>query len=406
MNPLTVETQQFIEQHADADIRQLALKASRYPTVDMPEAIRQIAGRKTARDKLPEWFEVKEIRYPSHLAMEQCSSEVTARYKARLMPTGSNKGNLIDMSGGLGVDFCYMAKRAKQATYIERQDELCELARHNFPLLGCPNAQIVSGDSIAFLRETERYDYLFIDPARRNKQGGKTIAICDCEPDVSLLEPLLLEKASWVMVKLSPMLDWKRALTKLAHVHEVHIVAVAGECKELLLIMTAEARSDEAEICPVNLPACFRGEEIEGCRFTQEEESNATCEYTNQPEVFLYEPHAAILKAGAFRTIAQRYGVKKLHPNSHLYTAETYIKEFPGRRFHIEAWGGFSKRETKELRERLPKANLTIRNFPSTVDELRKRLKINDGGDDYLFATTLGNGEKIWIHGKRVTNYE
>lgn len=399
---MTQDTRQFIETHADADVKLLALQASRYPQVDMKEAIQQIWGRRIARTKLPRWWRQTDMLYPSHLPLEQCSSEATASYKARLIPETLENGSLLDMSGGFGVDFCLLAERFGQITYVEQRQELCVLANHNFPLLGCGRAAIHCGDSVDFLQHAGRFDCLFIDPARRDKTGGKTVAIKDCEPDISRLAPLLLEKASFVMVKLSPMLDIKSALLQLPHVREVHVVAVAGECKELLLLMEAGADSRCARFCCVDLPADYAGEEPAVFRFTESEEGTCNCAYASVPELYLYEPHAALLKAGAFRSVAERFEVKKLHPNSHLYTSEQLVGDFPGRSFRIVTWGHFSKYEVKELQRQISKANVTVRNFPATVVELRRRLKLAEGGDDYLFATTLADGKKIWIQAKRV----
>lgn len=394
MKELRPETRDFILQHADEDIHQLALQSSRFPQVEMTEAICQIAARQTARTKLPSWWKHTEIRYPKHLSMEQCSSEITARYKAGLIPQYIIGGSMTDLSGGLGVDFYHLAKQMNQATYVEKQAELCELAQYNFPLLGLGNAEVIQADSTAYLATLSRQDLLFIDPARRDNTGKKVVAISDCEPDIAAIQQLLLAKSTWVMVKLSPMLDITQTLNLLPHTQEVHVVAVNGECKELLLLLTSEADSNRALIHCVNLSADEQAPLPETFKFTADEEAASVCEYANAPEAYLYEPHAAILKGGAYRIVAQRYGLKKLHPNSHLYTASHCVSNFPGRTFTVSSYGGFSKKELKELPK---KANVSIRNFPSKVEDLKKKLKIIDGGEEYLFATTLHNGEKKWI---------
>lgn len=394
MKELKPETRDFILRHADDDIRQLALQGSRFPQVEMTEALNQIAARQTARIKLPAWWKHADIRFPKHLSMEQCSSEMTARYKANIVPEEIVDGRLADLSGGLGVDFYHLAMRMSEATYVEKQDELCELARHNFPLLGLKNARIIQGDSTELLSTLASQDLLFIDPARRDCTGKKVFAISDCEPDIAAIQQLLLAKSKWVMVKLSPMLDIAQTLSLLPHTQEVHIVAVNGECKELLLLLTSEADSDQAIVHCINLPANENEPFPDAFKFTINEEANAICSYANEPDTYLYEPDASILKGGAYRIVAQRYGLKKLHPNSHLYTTSHLVKEFPGRTFTVCSYGGFSK---KELRELPSKANVSIRNFPAKVEELKKKLKITDGGDDFLFATTFYNGEKKWI---------
>lgn len=398
MKELSAETSQFIEQHANEDVRQLALQAARYPQVDISEAVTQIAGRQTARVKLPTWWAIKRIRYPRHLSMEQCSSEVTARYKAGLITPNLYEGGFTDLSGGFGVDFCCMAANFKQAVYVEQQTELCKLTAHNLPLLGLTHAKVKNSDSIEYLHAIPAQKVIFIDPARRNNQGGKTVAITDCEPDVKALHNLLLEKAERIIVKLSPMLDIAQALTDIPTVKEIHIVAVNNECKELLLVLESGGVSSQAEIYCVNLSANPTASIPEAFCFTADEEAKSECFFTSEVKCYLYEPNVALLKAGAFRTIASRYGLIKLHPNSHLYTSDKLIESFPGRSFEVLSHGGFSKKEIKSLTTNITKANLTVRNFPSSVAELRKRLKLAEGGENYLFATTLSNGNKVWLN--------
>lgn len=394
---ISPETEAFIEEHAGDNVQTLALRAARFPKVNMATAIIQIAARQTARTKLPTWWKTTGIRYPSHLAMEQCSSEVTARYKAALIPEELKSGSFTDLSGGFGVDFACMAQGFDEATYVERQEELCSLAEHNLPLLGLPHAQVVNADSTKILESLPQQSVIFADPARRDLKGRKTVLISDCDPDISRLHELLMAKARRVIVKLSPMLDISLALEQLPTIREVHVVAVGGECKELLLVMEPEARSAEARIVCANLPTSIPTVWPTPFSFTKQQEEEADYQLATGVKAYLYEPNSVLLKAGAFRMVAAHYGVEKLHPNSHLYTSDQLIKDFPGRVFEVITHGGFGKREVKNLLESVKKANLTVRNFPNSVADLRKRLKLAEGGDDYLFATTLGEGEKVWI---------
>ena len=407
------ETRQFILAHRQEDVRTLALQAGRYPQVDMTDALTQIAGWQMACEKLPAWAAIEGIRYPRHLSMEQCSSQMTARYKADIVRRTLQKADgtenkkkaqsLVDLTGGFGIDCAFMTECFTQATYVERQEELCRLAEHNFSLLGLHHIDIRHTDAVEHLQAMKPVQWIFIDPARRNEHGGKTVAIADCEPDVCLLEEQLLNKADHIMVKLSPMLDLTSSLHQLRHVQEAHIVAVNNECKELLLILGhTETVPDNIPIHCINLTATSRQE----FTFTRQQEQNSSvCCHADKTEAlqsiapgrFLYEPNAAILKGGAFRHLSYIYKVEKLHPNSHLYTSEQFIETFPGRSFRITAHCGFSKQEIKAMLGTERKANLTVRNFPTGVTQLRKQLKLAEGGENYLFATTLGSEEKVLI---------
>lgn len=388
------ETLRFIKEHQQDDVRQLALQARKHLLVDMPAVIVQIAGRQIAAEKIPSWQAVEGILYPRHLSLEQCSSELTARYKATLA-TGES---MTDLTGGFGIDCAFLATGFGQATYVERQTELCEIASHNFPLLGLNHITVCNEDGVKHLQEMAPVDCIFIDPARRNEHGGKTVAIADCEPDVATLEEQLLSKAKKVIVKLSPMLDLTLALKDMKQVAEAHIISVNNECKELLLVLKKEA-SCRNIIC-INIT----NKETERFIFTREEEQTAECHYTDTTGRYLYEPNASILKAGAFRILGQRYGLEKLHPNSHLYTSDTLVKEFPGRVFEITRTCTFNKKEIKETLDGVKKANISVRNFPASVAELRKRIKLSEGGDNYLFATTLNNDKKLLILGRKITH--
>lgn len=402
MIQISPETQLFIREHSSDDVRALALQAKKYPDIDMPTAITQIAGRQVAAEKIPSWREMEEIWYPKHLSLEQCSSETTARYKARLFQGDS----LTDLTGGFGIDCSFLAAGFKSATYVERQEELCEIAAHNFPILNLNHINVRNEDGVAYLQTMSPVDCIFLDPARRNEHGGKTVAISDCEPDVAGLEELLLSKAKRIMVKLSPMLDLSLALKELKHTQEVNILSVNNECKELLLLLGQEAPTEQAppEEIPIRCANLFTkgAQEEQHFAFTREQEQHSQCTYTDSLGDYLYEPNASLLKAGAFRSVAAAYSVRKLHPNSHLYTSDTFIGNFPGRIFRIVNQCSFNRKEAKESLADLKKANVTVRNFPATVAELRKRLHLTEGGDTYLFASTLNDGRKVIIRCEKV----
>lgn len=390
---VSAETLQYIKEHACDDVRSLALQAKKYPEVDMAFAVTQIAGRQIAAVKLPSWAAQSDLLYPRHLSMEQCSSEATALYKSGLVQGDT----FADLTGGFGVDCSFLSRRFRTSHYVERQSELCDLARHNFPLLGL-DIEVHHQDGVSFLQQMQPVDCIYLDPARRDGHGGKTVAISDCEPDLCQLEELLVSKARTVLVKLSPMLDLSLALKELHYVCEVHIVSVQSECKELLLLLSKDALVPEV---PVHCTQLLAGGAQRHYIFTQEQERSADCPLAASVGAYLYEPNASILKAGAYRSLTQAYPVKKLHISSHLYTSDSLVTDFPGRTFNVVAVAGFGKKDLKVLLGGLEKANLTIRNFPSSVADLRKRLKLKEGGDDYLFATTLANGEKVLVHGRK-----
>ena len=377
----------FIRDHAGDDVRQLALQAARYPQVDMRVAATQIEGRRLATSKLPSWAAAEGVIFPVRLSMEQCSSEQTARYKASLV--GGER--LADLTGGFGIDCSYMSDGFNETTYIERNEELCRIATHNFALLK-KRITVVNGNSEELLASLAPQDWLFVDPARRSASGGKVVALSDCEPDVCQLEDLLLQKAKRVMVKCSPMLDISQALRELHSVSEVHVVSVGNECKELLFVLGGDTVGE-----PVIHTINFRGDSAQVLTYTIAEEFEAVCDYTASVSRYLYEPNSSLMKAGCFRLPATRWGLKKLHRNTHLYTSDTLIKDFPGRVFEVKNIDGFGKNELKRLSSELKKANIAVRNFPERPEALRKRLKLGDGGDVYLFATTLDDERRVII---------
>lgn len=327
--------------------------------------------------------------------MEQCSSEVAAAYKASLvadkLADASCRGTFVDLTGGYGVDFSALAPWFQRSIYVENQPALCEIARHNFPLLGLSRAEIHNADGQTILEGMAEVDLCYVDPARRDGQGRKVMLVEDCVPNVARMLPAMIGHARHVLVKLSPMLDITRALRSFPVMPvEVHVVAVAGECKELLLWFD-RGRQDGKE------PLMVCRDDHWTFRYYPSEEAELTIGYANVPDLYLYEPGSALLKAGAFKVIAQRWGLRKLHPNTHLYTSSRLVPDFPGRSFCVKTCTGFGKRELKPLLAATAQANLTVRNFPGTVADLRKRFKLKDGGKDYWFATTLADNRHVII---------
>lgn len=487
MNQATLD---FISQHQDDDVRQLAFLGSKYPEVDMPFALDQIRGRKMARVKLPRWASIDGIIYPPHISMEQCSSEQTALYKAELAarllglsPSSSENGEekekesenasnlhlseicefagkgavdsefakneatckkqqilteseenvneikeephegdfseetgFVDLTGGFGVDFSYIASRlGVKSMYVERQAHLCEAAKENFGRLGLMNAIVKNGDGIEVLhsfaskKEAAASDSLgitedqsqsllktnlglkliFIDPARRDDAGNKVVSLKDCTPDVTLLQEEMLSKADYVIIKLSPMLDWHRAVSELNCVQEVHIISVNNECKELLLVLSARNMGNLRIYC-VNDAQSFVCDESD-----METSSVKIAPSTLEEMQYLYEPNASLMKAGCFGVLSERYGARMLSKNSHLFVSQAPIEAFPGRSFRIIAISSFNKKELKRHLSGITKANIATRNFPLSVAELRKRLKLKDGGEIYIFATTLSDESHV-----------
>lgn len=504
MNQATFD---FIRQHQDDDVRQLAFLGSKYPEVDMPFALDQIRGRKMARVKLPRWASIDGIIYPPHISMEQCSSEQTALYKAELAarllglsPSSSENGEekekesenasnlhlseicefagkgavdsefakneatckkqqilteseenvneikeephegdfseeigFVDLTGGFGVDFSYIASRlGVKSMYVERQAHLCEAAKENFGRLGLKNAIVKNGDGIEVLhsfaskKEAAASDSLgitedqsqsllktnlglkliFIDPARRDDAGNKVVSLKDCTPDVTLLQEEMLSKADYVIIKLSPMLDWHRAVSELNCVQEVHIISVNNECKELLLVLSArnmgemEASSADGEVKHAgNLRIyCVNDAQSFVCDELDMESSSVKIAPSTLEEMqYLYEPNASLMKAGCFGVLSERYDARMLSKNSHLFVSRGPIAAFPGRSFRIIAISSFNKKELKRHLSGITKANIATRNFPLSVAELRKRLKLKDGGETYIFATTLSDESHMLV---------
>ena len=382
------QTQLFIKQHINDDIRTLALRKSP-PEVDLTMALQQIAARQTLIRKLPEWVQMPHTLFPAHLELEQASSELTAKYKASLV-SGSS---MTDLTGGMGVDCYYLAKQFKEAHYVEQQLSLCQLAQHNFDLMA-PHISVHINSAEAYLKQMQDSDLRYIAPARRDNIGRKTVTIADCTPDLTALLTSMLEKAPRILVKLSPMLDIALALRQLNYVAAIHIIATDNECKELLFDIRRNFQGEPELIC-TNLRR--NGTHQITPPQTRIDEQHAQISLTSALGLYLFEPNAAILKAGFFKSTAQRYNLQKLHISSHLYTGNVEIPAFEGRRFRILQTIPFSKKEIKTHLAKLQCANIATRNFPISAPELRKQLKLKEGGNEYIFATTLANNARVLI---------
>lgn len=393
-------TAEFIREYRERDIRQLALQANRFPDVDMPYALDQIQGWQIARRKLPKWAACDGVIFPPHLSMEQCSSEPTAQYKLNLAMEWAERvghaSRMTDLTGGFGVDFSFTSCAFAAATYVERNEQLCHIVEHNLPLLGLDNATVVCADAVEYLSTVEPQTMLFLDPARRDEHGAKTVMLADCTPDVVQLLPQLLEKSRFTMLKLSPMLDWHKAVDDLQGVvREVHIVSVGGECKELLLVLSTVVESELKVYCADLSTASDTSSLFVYTPGSSAPVANST--FNIQHSTFLFEPNASIMKAGCFDELAAAYGVSPVSRNSHLFLSDEPIEDFPGRSFVVERVTTMNKGELRKALVGIEKANIATRNFPLTVAELRKRLKLKDGGDVYIFATTTAEGEHLLL---------
>ncbi|RSX50848.1 THUMP-like domain-containing protein [Bifidobacterium callimiconis] len=521
---ISAQTWEFIRKHRNGDVRDLALHAHRDDAVDLTFALDQIDGWQRARTKLPEWAAHDGVIYPPHISMEQCSSQSTARYKAgvaaRLVGTSAGsesvsasmshdgnastiaepatpptanatsttqtvdgeaatpRGTLVDLTGGFGVDFSYMARGFRRGVYVERQPHLCEIAEHNMHALGLDHVTVVNGNAEEYLTElpdrvtgdTENGPagntmgkaadgptgdmadgsvngstngtvnapsgptLIFLDPARRDTHGARTYAIANCTPDVLALKDMLLAKADWVMVKLSPMLDWRKTVADLGDcVREVHIVSTGNECKELLVVMstrtlresddnadntTAEPHDNTSSDGSIRM-VCVNDDDVLDYRIGTDgkvlESTDTTADGDtddaentisdagnnadgNAEPAYLYEPNASIMKAGCFDLLERRYaryGLRQIGPNSHLFVSGSMIERFPGRAFEIDAVTGMGKKELRAALDGITQANIAVRNFPMPVAALRKKLKLKDGGDAYIFATTTAKGRHV-----------
>lgn len=382
MTDLVQKTTDFIAAHREEHIDKIALKLSKQKELDSGFVLRQIEGWQKLRHKVPTWATTEGLHFPVRLSLEQCSSEATAVYKRNILCDYLERKGLspqvlsfADLTGGLGVDFAFLAPRFATATYVEQNEALVTLAQHNLPLLGLPHAQIWHSRAEEVIERLPHCDVLLLDPARRDQHGRKTVALSDCSPDVQALQDQLWEKCRFLLLKLSPMINVHQVLQVLPHVAELHFVMGGNECKEVLLLAD-KAHEGETLHC------------VGDFRFTLAAEQAATPRYCSHPEGYLYEPHAAVMKSGGFKSFAIQWGLEKLHPHSHLYVSPLRHEGSPARCFRIEQIVGFSKAELKAL-STLGRANLTVRNFPESVEQLRKRLRLKEGGEHYIFATTL-----------------
>ena len=396
-----MDTETFISQHANDDVRCLALQKAKYPDVDMNYALDQIAGRQKARHKLPSWATIDGVVYPPHLSMEQCSSEFTANYKAQLVRdlVRSRKDSLpidslllVDLTAGFGVDFTMMAKALSEdglssdekMVCVERQENLCNILRHNLSIMEINQTEVICGDGVGYLHGLNHACVVFLDPARRDVHGGRTFAISDCTPDVLSIQRELMEKSDFVILKLSPMLDIHATVEALRidNVRSIHVVSVANECKELLVVLSKK-QGESPQIHCVNDAFTF------SCPF----QDNTPLSVTQQINegLYLYEPNASLMKTRCFGLLCQKYGVESIGVNSHLFVSSRLIDDFPGRKFRIIAISSLNKKDLKNHLQGIANANITTRNFPLSVQDLRKRLKLRDGGNTYIFATTIGN---------------
>lgn len=382
---LNIEIQDFINSNLKSDLSSLLLKGVSFPNVETIDIIEQIEAKRRCEKKLPSWFQTEQIIYPNKLNIEQTSSEVTAKYKSEII-----EGNtLIDLTGGFGVDSFYFSKQFKKVTHCEINKELSNIVSHNFKQLGVNNITTTQSDGIKYLKTIDKkQDWIYIDPSRRHDSKGKVFFLKDCLPNVPEHLNLLFKHSKNVLIKTSPLLDISIGINELQHVKSIHIVAVKNEVKELLWKLEKNFNGD-IRITTVNL--INEDESIFKTSINTEKLSESKF---HLPISYLYEPNAAILKAGAFNSISEKLDIYKLHKHSHLYTNDNLI-DFPGRCFKIENVMTYNKKTIKKLG--IKQANITTRNFPETVQDIRKKFKIKDGGNSYLFFTRDMNENKILI---------
>ena len=379
---LKPEIQEYIIEKTGEDISKLAFQKNPFPTIDFKIILNQIEARTKSKDKLTTWYNTKNIIYPSKVSVEQTSSEITACYKSDIVSGNS----LIDLSGGFGVDSYYFSKKVKQVVHCEINSDLSEIVAHNFDVLHCDSIKCITGDSSEILNHlNQKFDWIYIDPSRRNDTKGKVFMLKDCTPNVPELQEYYFQFTHNILIKTAPILDITAGLNELKNVKTIHIVAVQNEVKELLWEIEKDFQ-DVVSIKTVN----YNKKDTELFQFNLNSENYATL---SLPANFLYEPNSAIMKSGGFTEVANQFLLAKLHQNTHLYTSEALI-DFPGRIFKIDKILDYSK---KEIMENLShkKANITTRNFPDSVETIRKKWKIKDGGALYCFFTTDINNNKI-----------
>jgi len=383
---LHIESQCFINKNLNTDTTSLLLKKQPELLVDIKVLIEQIEAKKRCQKKLPTWFETSNIYYPNKLNIEQTSSEITATYKATIISGNS----IIDLTGGFGVDCFYFSKHFKTVIHCEINKELSQMVSHNYKQLEVENIQTIASDGLAYLKEsTLKFDWIYIDPSRRHDSKGKVFFLKDCLPNVPEHLAVLFEHTNNILIKTSPLLDLSVGLNELKHVKAIHVVAINNEVKELLWMLEKEMHTEDVQIETINI----KNKDPERFGFKYQDETHAQSEWS-LPLSYLYEPNAAILKSGGFHSISEQLQIKKLHQHSHLYTSNELI-DFPGRQFKVEYILPFNKKSFKKAN--IKKANITTRNFPESVDNIRKKLNIKEGGNTYIFATTNLENEKILI---------
>ena len=390
---LQPEVQAFIRDHAQHDPFALMLQAKKYPNLPFRAIAEQISARQKARHKLPEWEQTPNIVFPPGVSIEQSSSEITAKYKSNLV-----KGKqLIDLTGGMGTDTFYLSRHFATTHYVEKNAELAAITAHNFQALGKRDIQVHTSEAEHFLQQWEgKADVIYIDPDRRDENARKTYSLADASPNVVDMLGELIRKAEIVLIKTSPLLDISRAVSELQYVQKVFVVAVDNDCKEVLYLLQNK-QEENPEITAVNLSS--KGKAMQEFTFARQQEEAALASFS-QPLGYLYEPNAAILKAGAFKMTGVRYKLFKLHPNSHLYTSDETIPHFPGRTFEVQHICAYDKKMVRKL---LPeaKANITTRNFPDTVPQIRKKTGLKEGGNIYVFATVLPDNKPVLLITKK-----
>lgn len=379
---------QFVREHLEDDVHRMLLGKHKYPGLDVPKCILQIEGLRKMRDKIPEWYACKQIFIPSLLALEQASSQATARYKQRFC---EGREQVVDLTGGLGVDAYYFAQKSERVVYLEKEPWLCRAAEHNFRLLGAGTGlNVLRGDAALFREQLSGISYdsmVYADPSRR-QEGRRLRDITLYSPDITQIRKSVLDKAAAFLVKISPLADISRTLSLLPGTVEVHVVSVGNECKELLFLMKKDdpAQADPLIVCADGF-SFYRGEEALAARTVEQSG------YEGLPAEgdCLYEPDVSLLKAGAFALPVTRFGVKKLHRNSHFYVSSVPVRDFPSRKFRIREVIPFTSANMKKMHTRFPLASITARNFPLTVEQWRKKTGIAEGGTGYLIGTTTHN---------------
>ena len=403
MQHINEPTLQYISAHADSDVSHLALHPSKDPQVDMAVALQQIAGRQKAKEKLPEWYATEGILYPKKVSLEQCSSSQTADYKASLVEGAS----FADFSGGFGVDTAAFSKKFGKGWYVEPQEELCELFQHNCKVLDINNVDIINGSMEDNLASIEHMDMIYLDPSRRDTHGRRVVSLTDCTPNLLEWKSALLERCNILMVKMSPMIDIFQTLRDLPETYAVHVVAVEGECKEVLFLLSRRDAPWHVSTTSPTIVAVDINKTATSCV-----ETTLETEHPTPPQIaielgtYLYEPNAAVMKAGIFNALSQKFQISKLAKNTNLFTSNELHEDFPGRVFSIEAVHEFHPRKTAKELSHLESASIAVRNFPLTAEELRKTLKIKDGNTCYLFGCTLWDGRKVVVVGDKLAiNY-